>query len=301
VITPLCRRRSPASPVQSVRRIHAEASMKKTRTASHVLWLLVGTIILWHVPLRSAPVPETVWLDELTWTELEEEIRSGKTTVIVPVGGTEQNGPAIALGKHNVRATRLAEKIAHKLGNALVAPVVSYVPEGSINPPTAHMRFPGTITIPDSAFEQTLEYAARSFKLHGFRDIVFLGDHGGYQKNLQAVALRLSREWAGTSTRAHAIDRYYRAAEVDYPRALRQRGYKDAEVGTHAGLADTSLTMSIDPGLVRANRLASDANLDAAHGVSGDPHRATAELGTIGISIIVDETTDAINKAIARR
>ena len=103
---------------------------------------------------------DTVYLEELTWTELRDLIRSGKTTIIVPIGGTEQNGPHMALGKHNRRVQLLSEKIARSLGDALVAPVIAYVPEGAISPPTAHMRFPGTITIPEETFEKVLEYAA---------------------------------------------------------------------------------------------------------------------------------------------
>ncbi len=109
------------------------------------------------------------------------------------------------------------------------------------------MRFPGTITVPEATFEQVLESAARSFRLHGFRDIVLLGDHGGYQKSLRAVADRLNREWAATPVRVHAIDEYYRVAETTYAQALRSRGYRDDEIGTHAGLADTSLALAIDP------------------------------------------------------
>src|SRR5262245_30931901 len=145
-----------------------------------------------------AQQPATVFLEELTWTELRDLIGSGKTTIIIPIGGTEQNGPHMALGKHNVRVKALSEKIALALGDALVAPVIAYVPEGGVNPPTAHMRFPGTITVPNETFEKVLEYAARSFRLHGFHDIVFLGDHGGYQNDDKAVADRLNREWAAT-------------------------------------------------------------------------------------------------------
>src|SRR5439155_1385451 len=82
--------------------------------------------------------------------------------------------------------------------NALVAPVLPYVPEGRVDPPTGHMRFPGTITVPEDAFDKVIEYAARSLKQHGFRDIVFLGDHGSYQQEEAAVAQRLDREWMAT-------------------------------------------------------------------------------------------------------
>jgi len=261
-----------------------------------VLWFLLCT----GIPAAFAQAPDTVFLEDLTSTELKDQVQSGKTVIIVPIGGTEQNGPAIALGKHNVRTKLLSERIAKTLGNALVAPVIAYVPEGNLDPPTAHMRLPGTITIPDDAFDKTLEYAARSFKLHGFRDIVYLGDHGGYQKNLKAVAQRLTREWTGAAVRVHAIEEYYRAGETRYPQTLKNRGYRDDEIGTHAGLADTSLMLAVDPRLVRTERLAS-AELDRNHGVSGDPRRATADLGRPGVDAIVGETVAAIKKALARR
>src|SRR3954463_2804400 len=130
---------------------------------------------------HAAPVD----IEQMTSPELKARIAAGATTVLVPIGGTEQNGPHMVLGKHNVRARVLAGEIAGKLGNAVVAPVVAYVPEGSITPPAAHMRFTGTISIPEATFESLLEATARSFKQHGFRDVFFLGDHGSYQKNEQ--------------------------------------------------------------------------------------------------------------------
>src|SRR5437763_10866119 len=176
-------------------------------------------------PALHAQAAKTVFLEELTWTELRDELRAGKTTVIVPVGGTEQSGPHIVLGKHNVRVRVLAGRIAASLGNALVAPVIAYVPEGSIDPPSGHMRFAGTISIPEAAFEATLEGAARSFRQHGFRDIVLIGDHGGYQKSLVRVAARLNREWSASPVRVHAVEDYYRTAELEFAQALKGQGF----------------------------------------------------------------------------
>src|SRR5678816_4245136 len=154
----------------------------------------------------AAPAPPSLLVEELTWTEVRDAIAAGKTTVIVPVGGTEQSGPHMVLGKHNVRARALAARIAASLGNALVAPVIAYVPEGAIDPPAGHMRFAGTISIPEGAFEATLEGAARSFRQAGFRDIVLIGDHGGYQASLAKVAAKLDREWASSPVRVHAVE-----------------------------------------------------------------------------------------------
>jgi creatinine amidohydrolase len=261
--------------------------------------LLVSCFLSLCVP--SARASDTVFLEELTWTELQSLIRSGKTTIIVPIGGTEQNGSHMALGKHNLRVRVLAEKIARALGNALVAPVIAYVPEGALDPPTGHMRFPGTITVPEEAFEKILEFAARSFRLAEFRDIVFLGDHGSYQKAEKAVADRLDKEWAAKPARVYAIEEYYRASEAEFGRLLKSKGYREEEIGTHAGLADTSLTLAVDPHLVRADRLQRGIEPETDGGVNGDPRRASAELGQLGVDLIVTRTVDAVRRAIGHR
>ena len=262
-------------------------------------------IAAWMLALAASAAPgappATVFVEELTWTELRAEIAAGKTTIIVPIGGTEQNGPHMTLGKHNARVTALAQKIAQALGNALVAPTLAYVPEGAVNPPAAHMRFPGTITMPEATFEKVVEYAARSFRQAGFRDIVLIGDHGGYRKSLKAVADRLDREWAATPVRVHAIDEYYVASDELFAQALKRQGYSDKEIGTHAGLADTALALAIDPRLVRIDRLRSPEPLGSSQGVYGDPRRATAELGQPGVDLIVKTTVEAIRRAVARR
>jgi creatinine amidohydrolase len=254
--------------------------------------LLIGGATAHATPSHS------VYLEDLTWPELRADIESGKTTILVPIGGTEQNGPQMALGKHNVRVHVLSAKIATALGNALVAPVIAYVPEGDIDRPEGHLKFPGTITIPVSAFEQTLEYAAKSFRLAGFRDIVFLGDHGGYQRVEQEVAARLDREWAETPVRAWASGEYYRASEIEFGQLLKSKGYSEAEIGSHAGLLDTSLMMGTDPSLVRADLLGKTKPGDGVH---GDPAHSSAALGQLGVDLVVTRTVAAIQKDLAHR
>jgi creatinine amidohydrolase/Fe(II)-dependent formamide hydrolase-like protein len=160
------------------------------------------------------------------------------------------------------------------------------------------MRFAGTITMPDTTFEQLIEYAARSFKAHGFQYIVLLGDHGGYQKNLQVVAERLNRQWGATQARVLAVAEYYRAAEGEFAQALKQRGFRDDEIGVHAGLADTALTLALEPRMVRTERLQSPLNV--ADGVQGNPRRASAEIGQVGVDAIIGRTVEAIRKTTAR-
>jgi creatinine amidohydrolase/Fe(II)-dependent formamide hydrolase-like protein len=243
----------------------------------------------------GAPGTSSVYLEDLTSPQVKQLVDSGTTTVLVPIGGTEQNGPYVVLGKHNERARVLAGRIAEKAGHALVAPVIAYVPEGRIDPPVAHMRFAGTLSISTPVFEGLLEDTARSLRQHGFREIFFLGDHGGYQRSEERVADRLNKAWGRQAgCHVHALAAYYRVTQTDYVAALKQRGFGAAEIGTHAGLADTSLSLAVDPALVRVQALQHAPRPSPDEGVYGDPRRASAELGRIGVDMIVNESAAAI-------
>ena len=210
---------------------------------------------------------------------MRDAVASGSTTVLIPIGGTEQNGPAMALGKHNVRVKILAGKIAEKLGHTIVAPVISYVPEGNIEPATAHMKFPGTLTIPDAVFNQVLDSAANSLKNAGFKNVVFIGDHGSYQSSESLVAGKLNKQWVGQGVRAYAAIEYYALTQGAYVDALIAKGHPKSEIGTHAALADTSLQLAVAPEMVRQDKINKGPQLGTADGVyGGDPKHASAEL-----------------------
>ncbi len=244
--------------------------------------LVLVTVMFWH-GISPAVAQDSVFLEELTWTEVRDAIHAGKTTVIIPTGGTEQNGPHMILGKHNVRIRSTSGEIARRLGNALVAPVMAYVPEGNIDPPTGHMRFPGTITLPAEYFAKVVEFAARSLKAHGFTDIALVGDSGGNQAPLKAVTQMLNQEWASTSARVHHLNTYY--DDPGFSSWLMAQGEK-AE-GNHANLVDTSLQLAVDPSGVRRAKLAPGQTGDGS-GVSGDPTRASVEYGKKGLELAIE-------------
>jgi creatinine amidohydrolase len=262
---------------------------------------IAAALVLWLAAGAALAVGTSVHIEELTWTELSDRLQAGSTTMLVPIGGTEQNGPHMVLGKHNVRVRMLAGAIAQRLGSTLVAPVLAYVPEGAIDPPAAHMRFAGTLSISEATFEALLDSTARSLRQHGVRDVVFLGDHGGYQKAMQRVATRLNREWAARpGCRVHALLDYYQVTQGAYVEALKARGFTTEEIGSHAGLADTALALAVEPALVRQELLGRAASGGAREGVYGDPRRATAELGGAGVEQIVATSAAAI-RVLTRR
>jgi creatinine amidohydrolase/Fe(II)-dependent formamide hydrolase-like protein len=168
---------------------------------------LAFTFFITNRPL-TAPLPTTVHIADMTWVEVRAAVEQGFTTVVVPSGGIEQNGPHMILGKHDYIVKHAAERIAGELGKTLVAPVISYVPEGAYDPPTGNMQFPGTIGVTDQVYAGIVEGIARSLKAGGFRTIVFIADHGGSQAPQAATISRLNAEWAGKGVRVIHSDAY---------------------------------------------------------------------------------------------
>jgi creatinine amidohydrolase len=257
-----------------------------------IFLLLVPSLAL------AAEIPDTVFVEELTWTEVRDAIKAGKTTIIFPTGGTEQNGPHMVLGKHNFIVKHTAEQIARRLRNALVAPVLAYVPEGNLDPPTGHMQYPGTITLPHEYFMKVTEYAARSFKVNGFKDIVLIGDSGPNQKGLQSVADLLNREWVNTEVRVHFVPDYYN--ENSFRPWLQSQGETPEGIGTHAGISDTSQLMALNPNWIRNDKLAPGGDRKVT-GVSGNPTRASIAYGKKGLEFKIDAAIAQIQKSMAAR
>ena len=247
----------------------------------------------------SVPRPNSVFLEELTWIEVRDAIAAGKTTVIIPTGGTEQNGPHMVLGKHNYMVKYKSREVAKRLGNALVAPVVAYVPEGDVNPPTGHMSFAGTITLPQDVFAKVLEYAARSLKQHGFLDIALIGDSGGNQAGQQLVAEALNEEWAATNVRVHHVTAYYPGRGDDW--AVSQ-GVSAADVGSHAGTHDTSSLMYLNPSMLRFDKMGPGRPGDG-QGHNGNPAKATAVFGERILEMQIGDAVEQIQelRASSRR
>ncbi len=114
------------------------------------------------------PAAKTVWMEEMTWMDIRDALKAGKTTVIIATGGMEPNGPWLVTGKHNYVLHTNCEAIARKLGNALCAPIVKFVPEGSYDPPSGHMRSPGTISLREGTYRAMLADIVSSLKGLGF-------------------------------------------------------------------------------------------------------------------------------------
>nr|WP_305907128.1 creatininase family protein [Methylomarinum sp. Ch1-1]MDP4519854.1 creatininase family protein [Methylomarinum sp. Ch1-1] len=251
-----------------------------------------------YLNLRSAKpleAPGDVFMEDMTWKEIQKAINSGTNTVLIPTGGTEQNGPHMVLGKHNYIVKYTAGKIAEQLGDTLVAPVLTYVPEGTITPPDEHMRFSGTLSVSDKVFSQTLEFTVRSLKQHGFKTIVFIGDSGGNQPMQALVAAKLNALWQKEDIRVLHIDDYYNNNhQIEY---LSNHGFSAKQIGGHAGIRDTSELLAIFPDGVRTFALQDySQSTFLKTGANGDASKANAILGRYLLKLKIEAAVKQIRE-----
>ncbi len=225
---------------------------------------------------------DSVWIEELTWMEVRDALKVGKTTAIVSTGGVEPNGIYLATGKHNYVLAGGCDGIARKLGNALCAPIIKLVPEGGHDPQTGHMRFPGTISLRAETFQAVLEDVGMSLRAHGFEHIIYIGDSGGNQRGMEAAAAALNERWGRPI--AHFVSEWYRYNDV-FAYMEEELGISEpSDDGLHDDFVITSLMMLEDPTSVRyEQRVAADRATDQRpeHRAQGRDHRRRQEAHAI--------------------
>src|SRR5918993_1115250 len=237
---------------------------------------------------------DSVFLEDLMWTEVRDLVAAGTTNVIIGTAGTEQKGPHMVDGEHKFVMEYAADKIARGLGKTLVAPVVTYVPEGGWDPPSGHMRYPGTITLPEDRFTELLVLAGRSLKSSGFKNIYFLGESGGNRNGMRAAATQLNELWKGEAT-AHWVDDYYTKSHADQNTWITANmKIPEDQIGGHANLLDTSELLFVAPKHIRRDRLT--GNDYPNNGVSGDPAKSSPEIGKVFVQIKIDNSLTQIKR-----
>ncbi|MFN0179107.1 MAG: creatininase family protein [Gemmatimonadales bacterium] len=247
---------------------------------------------------RPIDAANSVWVDELTWMEVRDAVAAGTTTVIIATGGVEQNGPYLTTGKHNVILRGACEAIARKLGRTLCAPVVAFVPEGDIDPPTGHMRYPGTISLREDTYQRLIEDIASSFKATGFTEMILIGDSGGNQRGLEAAAGALNGRWQRSAV-ARFIPEFYQ-----YDKMVEYMNHtlgvvEPTDEGYHDSYWITALMMAVDPTSVRyAERV--KAGKATINGISIADQAATAALGRKLMAFRAEQTVKAIEAARSR-
>jgi len=249
---------------------------------------------------RPIAAGQSYWLEQLTWMEIRDLIADGTTTVIIPTGGIEENGPYLATGKHNLILEATCPAIAEKLGNTLCAPIVKFVPQGNINPPSGLMLFPGTISLSAETYEALLFDIASSLRQSGFTDIVLIGDSGGNQSGMANVAEKLAERWATDNTRIHFVREFYDPGwEATEQYTERELGVAESRHdGYHDDIWVTAMMMVTDPEQVRYTQRV-DVGLASINGVAIEPLNEAIQLGRNMIEFRAGLSADAIRDALS--
>ena len=253
----------------------------------------------------SAAAQTPVDMELMTYPEIAAAMQSGKTTVLIYNGGTEQRGPHAVLGGHSLIARRTSVEIARQLGNALVAPVLPFSIAGNhLNP-----KWPGSVNVPGSVFSAVNEAVVDSMVVNGFKNILLMGDHGGGQAELRDLAQRLDKKYASTGSRVYFCGDVYAKTHDDVDAWVKDHGLPPA---THGGIHDTSLLMYLGGDTyVRKDKLvAGDPVLPPGqqpdpskprvnNGVTGDPRPSTPEIGKVFFDMQVRNAVEQIRSLVA--
>jgi creatinine amidohydrolase len=228
---------------------------------------------------RPIAMRDSLWLEELTYMEVRDKLASGKiTTVIVPNGGLEMAGPYLAVGKHNYIIATGCEAIARKLGNALCAPIVKFVPRGDIDPPTHMMRFPGTISLTEETYKAMMAEIVRSLIQHGFKHVILISDSGEKQPVLQAIAEKVSRGSKPGAATVNVVVEYKVPRKVLYPWLKQNFQWEPKKEGLHDDPIASTQMMAVNPDLVRIKEREAKG-LASIDGISLLPVEKAAEVG----------------------
>jgi creatinine amidohydrolase len=228
-----------------------------------------------------------VFLERMTWPEVERAISGGMRTAVVCAASSEQHGPHLPEATDALLGEAFAAGLARRLGDALVAPVIR--PGCSEH----HMAFAGSLTISAPLLMEILDAYVESLRRHGFRRFVVFSSHGG---NFPVLA-----EWE-RSRRPDNTTVISDIAIFDSAFDAIRRFGRDDTAGPHAEVLETSMMLHLRPELVHMDRaepgFTGEMELDdllqkgmralSANGVIGNPVGATPEMGAAVLKAVVE-------------
>lgn len=244
---------------------------------------------------RPVPARDSVWIEELTYLEVRDAIKAGKSTALVMAGSTEQNGPYMSGGKHQYAIKLVGEAIARKLGNALIAPII---PIEAGNPDNKYLEW-GSIYFTAETFQAVVRDIATSLKSQGFKNVVLLGDSGGNTAGLRAVAAELGPKW-GEDAHIYHVPEYYNWTSAGGVRdfVINQLGIPEKQSeGIHDEYGLSAVMMAFDPKIVRFDERVS-SNKATINSIALTPKDKAIENGKKIVEFRATVAVDAIRKVI---
>ena len=220
-----------------------------------------------------------VLIENLSWTDVEARLAAGHRRAVICAASSEQHGPHLPESTDYLLGRATAERIARRLGDALVAPVIR--PGCSEH----HMAFPGSLTISAAQLMDLLDAYVDGLRRAGFESFAVFSSHGG---NFPVLA-----EWVRTRpkpgvTAVSDLDAFMQTLVT----VERRFGRDDGPV-LHADICETAMMLHLHPDLVHMDRAEPGfvGELEperlfregmrgiSRNGILGNPVGATAEMG----------------------
>ena len=197
-------------------------------------------------------------LQQLAWPQVEQLAARPGSTVVWPWGAVEQHGPHLPLGTDALFAERVLDAVLARLDAAL--PVLR-LPLQSIGFSPEHRGFSGTLSLPPQLLISQLVAVGHELAAAGFQRLVLFNAHGGQIALLQTAARQLRSERPELAVLPCFLWRGPEGLGELIPEPERSEGL-------HAGLAETSLMLHLEPGSTGAERPVEPARVQPPEGWS---------------------------------
>jgi creatinine amidohydrolase len=248
---------------------------------------------------------QEVLMENLTWEEIKTLIQNGYDKVIIPIGSTEQHGPHLPLSTDSIISLEISRRLAIKLGNTLVAPIVNF------GLSEHHMDFPGTISIKEDTLYLLLRDIISSLSKHGFNKFILISMHGGNYPALKNIKDKLINEYPKLKIETYED---FSKLSMIFHEPAKEMNISESVIGSHAGLIETSVIFYLNKNLVRRDKIRKGfiGNLDEARrklrelgiikvsniGVIGDPTLFSENIGEKAIEKVVEHLLNYFAKLL---
>jgi len=249
-----------------------------------------------------------VLIDQMTWTDYDERVRTENPLVILPVGSLEQHGPHTPLGTDTIIPTAISTAVAERVG-AMVAPPIAYGYKSQARTGGGN-HFAGTTSLDGETLIHMTRDIIKEFARHGVRNMVVMDSH--YENEMFLIegidlALRELRADGNEDMKIVKI-RYFEFTSDETMGIVFPNGFPGWPL-EHAGVMTTSVMLHLHPELVQMDRVPdhppvqyppydvfpADPATGSPSGVLASARGASAEKG----KRLFDEYVAGISKALS--
>lgn len=253
---------------------------------------------------------KSVMIGELAWPEYNQQVKDGKTTVLIPIGALEQHGHHMSMNPDVLLPTAIAQQVAQRI-DGLVAPAIAYGYKSQQKSGGGN-HMPGTTSLDGLTLTSTIKDVLKELARHGVRKVAMVNGH--FENSMFIVegvdlALRELR-WEGIQDFRIMVLSYWDFVTEATIAAIYPDGFPGWAV-EHGGVLETSLMLHLHPHLVDMSKVvdhppASFPPYDffpvkpewtPGSGCLSSAKNASAEKGALLLDVCVKGITDELSMA----